>query len=82
MTTCTTGHYANSVYTDAKEFLNYDTTHITDQRMKAIMLNSMNEFSTIFKKYEGFSIWHPKATLLVITAFISKLLSSITLING
>ena len=71
---CTTGHYANLVYPGAKEFLSYDTAHITDQRMKASMLNRMNKFSTIFKEYEGFSIRQPKSTLSAITAFISKLL--------
>ena len=73
-TTCMTGHYANSVYTGAKEFLCYDTPHVIDQKMKAIMLQGMNEFSTKFKKYEGFSIRQPESTLLAITAFISKLL--------
>ena len=34
----------------------------------------MNEFSTIFEKYEGYSIRQPKASLLIIIAFISKLL--------
>ena len=71
---CTTGHYAHSVYTGAKEFLSYDTFYVTDQRIKAIMLNWVNEFSTILEKLEGFSIRHSKATLSAITAFSSKLL--------
>ena len=66
----TIGHYANSVYTGAKKVLSYDTAHVMDQRMNAIMLNGVNEFSTILEKYEGFSIRHPKAT----PAFIYELL--------
>ena len=72
--TCTMGHYANTVYTGAKEFRSYDTAHILDQKMKAIMIEGVNSFSTILEKYEGFSIRQPKATLSAITAFISKLL--------
>ena len=52
-----TGNYTNSVYTDAKEFLSYDTPYVTEQQIKSIMLNGINEFSTIFEKYERFSIW-------------------------
>ena len=73
-TNCTTGHYANSAYTDASEFLSYDTSHFTDRKRKAIMLHGVNEFSTIFEKYEGISIRHSKATLSAITTCISKLL--------
>ena len=41
--TCTIGHYTNPVYTGSKEFLSYDTAHVTDQKMKSIMLNGMQE---------------------------------------
>ena len=69
-----TGHYSNSACTGVKEYLSYDSAHVDDYKKNAIMLDGMNEFDTLFGKYEKVSIWHPKATLLAITAFISKLL--------
>ena len=69
-----TGYYSNSAYTGVKEYLSYDSTHVDDHKRKAIMLDGLNEFDTTFRKYEKISIWHPKTTLLAITAFISKLL--------
>ena len=38
------------------------------------MLEGVNEFDAVFQKCEKISIRNPKATLLAITAFISKLL--------
>ena len=55
--TCTTGHYTMPVYTGQKEFLSYGTAHGMDRKMKSIMIDGINEFNTIFEKYEGFSIW-------------------------
>ena len=69
-----TGHYSNSIYTDVKEYLSYNTAHYTDLKMKAIMLEGVNAFDAIFQKHEKISIQNPKATLSAITAFISKLL--------
>ena len=42
------------------------------------MLEGVDEFGKIFQKYETFLIRDPKATLPVITAFITKLLVSPT----
>ena len=69
-----TGPYSNLVYTGAKEYLSYNSAHVDDRKKKAIMLDRVNEFGTIFQKYEKISIRHPKATLSAIAAFIFKLL--------
>ena len=58
-----TGHYSNSTYTGVKEHLSYNTAHHTDQKMKAIMLEGVNEFDAVFQKYEKISTRNPKATL-------------------
>ena len=62
------------VYTDQKEFLSYDTAHATDRKMNHIIIDGMNDFDTIFEKYEGFSIWQSKSHFSAITTFMSKLL--------
>ena len=45
------------------------------------MLDGVDEFGKIFQKYETFPIRDPKATLPLITAFITKLLVSPTLLD-
>lgn len=79
---CMKGSYTNVIYTGQKEFLSYNTAHASDLRSKHILLlTGMKEFKTIFKKYEGLSIWQPTATLLVITTIISKLQDAPALIK-
>mmetsp|Transcript_13659 Transcript_13659/g.14987 ORF Transcript_13659/g.14987 Transcript_13659/m.14987 type:complete len:163 (+) Transcript_13659:354-842(+) len=69
-----TGLYLKPVYTNQNKFLSYDTAHATNRKLKHIIMDALNAFNTIFEKYEGFSIWQPKATHLAITTSISKLL--------
>ena len=76
MQPCTTGPYSKDIYTNSSAFLSYDTAHAEDRRLKHLIINGMKAFNTFFEKSEVFSIRQPSATLLVITASISKLLSS------
>ena len=74
---CKTGPYSSLAFKGAKEYKSYTTPHEEDRnKKKSILLDRVDEFSKIFQKYETFLIWDLKASLTVITAFITKLLVS------
>ena len=51
-----TGPYSNSVYMGAKEYLSYDSAHADDRKKRHILLDGVNNFGSIFRKYEQISI--------------------------
>ena len=71
-----TGHYSKDLYVNSSAFTSYDIAHKDDPRGKKKILDGMNAFDTGFEKSEGFSIRDKRATVPVITEFISKLLAS------
>ena len=71
-----TGPYSKDIYVNAPAFTSYDIAHKDDSKGKKKMLDGMNAFDTGFEKSVGFFTRDKRATVPVITAFISKLLAS------